>query len=440
MADPWFRSTDMLRWGPATSGGRLTVTKFDENSWFMLERIRAVEAAIAASEIAGIDDITIVGSDLVFTMSDYSTFTVTIPIAYPNPRGEWQPSTIYTFNDWITYGGVLYMVMIDHTSDTTFDPNFVVGSTNAYLELVSSPSNVIPAGGATGTVLAKISGTDYATAWIDLASTFSMDNLSDVDLGTSPSIGQILQWEGSFWTLGDFTGENLTVLDSSGAEESLQDFLDDIGTNKVDFAYVDGSIATLETTVADNLAASEVTTAANLTAATIGKHDFWISANQFTPRTTNGAASNTAETTSNKNMIRTLDFDAATQEFAQYDWTPPKSWNLGTIQFTTYWSHAATTVNFGVAWAVDAVARSNADAIDVAFGTAVVMVDTGGTTDTMYVGPQSSAVTIAGTPALGDTVMIRVHRDPANGSDNMAIDARLHGLKITYTATAAIDD
>jgi len=427
MADPWFRSAGV--WGPATSGGRLTVTKFDENSWFMLERMRAVEAAIDASQIAGIDNITIEGSNLIFTLSDYSTFSVEIPIAYPNPRGEWQPSTIYTFNDWVTYGGILYMVMIDHTSDTTFDPGFVVGSTEAYLELLSSPSNVLPTGGATGTVLAKTSGTDYATAWIDLQTTFSLDDLSDVDLGTSPTVGQILQWEGSFWTLGDFTGANITVLDSSGAEESLQDFLDDIGANKVDAAYVDGSIATVEASITA------------VAASVIGTHEVWLPITLFTPRTTNGAATGTVETSSNKNMIRTLDFDATTQEFAQYDWVPPKSWDYGTITFVAYWSHAATTVNFGVAWGLDAVSLSDSDAMDVAFGTAGVVVDTGGTTNDIFISPVSSAITMAGgVPATGDFVMLRIHRDPANGSDTMAIDARLHGIKITYTATAATDD
>jgi len=424
MADPWFRTTDMLRWGPATSGGRLSGVKFDENSWFMLERMRAVEAAIAASEIAGIDDITIVGSDLVFTMSDYSTFTVTIPIAYPNPRGEWQPSTIYTFNDWFTYGGVLYMVMLDHTSDTTFDPNFVVGSTNAYLELVSSPSNVIPAGGATGTVLAKTSGTDYATAWIDLASTFSMDNLSDVDLGTSPTIGQILQWEGSFWTLGDFTATNLTALDSSGAEDTLQSIIDDLGTNKLDEAAVEAIV---------NDAVGGIT-------AGVGKREIWIPASSMIPRTTNGASLNTTETSSNKVMVKTLDFDTTTQEFAQFEIAMPKSWDLVNLTFTPYWSHASTTVNFGVVWQMNAVAISNSDVLDASFGSAQISTDTGGTTDTLYVGPESSTLAPAGLPAVSDLIVFRIARAPASGSDTLAVDARLHGIKLTYTTNASIDD
>lgn len=164
-----------------------------------------------------------------------------------------------------------------------------------------------------------------------------------------------------------------------------------------------------------------------------GKQTIWTPAGSWTPRTTSGPASNTLEMTTNKNMVRTLDFDATTQEFAQLDIRFPKSWNEGTITFQPVWSHAATATNFGVVWGLDAVAVSDGDALDVAFGTAQTSTDTGGTTNTEYVAPESSAITIAGTPAVGDVVQLRIHRDPANGSDTLAIDARLHGVLIFFT-------
>jgi hypothetical protein len=171
----------------------------------------------------------------------------------------------------------------------------------------------------------------------------------------------------------------------------------------------------------------------------VGKQTIWIPAAAMTPRTTNGAAAGTVEATTNKNMIKTLDFDATTQEFAQFDVAMPKSWNNGTVTFQPFWSHAATTTNFGVVFGLDAVAVSDDDTFDVAFGTAQTSTDTGGTTDDLYAGPESSAITIAGTPATGDLVQFRVHRDPANGSDTMAVDARLHGIKLFFTTSAATD-
>jgi hypothetical protein len=171
-------------------------------------------------------------------------------------------------------------------------------------------------------------------------------------------------------------------------------------------------------------------------APTLGKQSIWMPASAMVPRTTNPPAAGTLEMTTNKNMVKTLDFDATTQEFAQFDIRMPKSWDEGTVSFVPVWSHAATATNFGVVWGLDAVAVSDDDALDVAFGTAQTSTKTGGTTNDVYQGPESAAITIAGTPAAGDLVMFRIHRDPANGSDTMAIDARLHGVLLLYTNDA----
>lgn len=174
--------------------------------------------------------------------------------------------------------------------------------------------------------------------------------------------------------------------------------------------------------------------------ADIGKQTIWVPAGAMVPRTTNGAASGTAEMTTNKNMVATLDFDASTQEFAQFDIRMPKSWNESTVTFIPVWSHAATTTNFGVVWGLDAVAISDNETLDVAFGTAQTSTDTGGTTNQAYQGPESSAITISGSPAVGDLVQFRIHRNPSDGSDTMAIDARLHGIVLLYTIDALKDD
>jgi hypothetical protein len=163
-----------------------------------------------------------------------------------------------------------------------------------------------------------------------------------------------------------------------------------------------------------------------------GKQSIWVPAASMTPRATNGAAPGLLEMTTNKNMVATLDFDAATQEFAQFDIRMPKSWNEGTVTFIPVWSHPSTVTNFGVVWGLDAVAVSDDDTLDVAFGTEQISTDTGGTTNDSYQGAESSAVTIAGSPAAGDLVMFRVHRNPANVSDTMAVDARLHGVLLLY--------
>jgi microcystin-dependent protein len=170
-----------------------------------------------------------------------------------------------------------------------------------------------------------------------------------------------------------------------------------------------------------------------------GKHAFFFPAASMTARTTNGAARGSVETTTNKIMLSTLDFDTTTQEFVQFQVRMPKSWNEGAVTASFTLSHASTTTNFGMVFAIEAVAISDGDAGDAAFGTAQQVVKTGGTTNMLYITAETPAMTIGGTPAAEDWVVFQVKRVPADASDTMAIDARLHGVTL-YLTTDAITD
>jgi hypothetical protein len=171
----------------------------------------------------------------------------------------------------------------------------------------------------------------------------------------------------------------------------------------------------------------------------VGKETIWIPAAAISPRSTNGAVRGGVEMSTNKNMFVTLDYSYTTQEFAQFEIYMPKSWNLSTVTFQPVWSHSSTTVDFGVVWSLAGVARSDDDAGDVAFGTVQTSTDTGGTTNDIYIGPESAAITIAGTPTAGDTVQFQIARVPLDGSDTMQVNARLHGLRLFFTTNAATD-
>lgn len=173
---------------------------------------------------------------------------------------------------------------------------------------------------------------------------------------------------------------------------------------------------------------------------TIGRHAVPIIAGAMRPSVTGGCAALTGvASAANQPDIVTLDFDPTTQEYAQFSIPMPKSWNEGTVTFAPIWSHPATTTNFGVVWDLQAIALSNDDAIAQAFGTAQTSTDTGGTTNDLYVGPESAAITIAGTPAAEDVVFFRLSRVTGNGSDTMAVDARLHGIVLFITTAAETD-
>lgn len=170
----------------------------------------------------------------------------------------------------------------------------------------------------------------------------------------------------------------------------------------------------------------------------IGKQTVWVPAGAMTSRTTNGAASGTTESTTNKVMNKTLDFDTTTQEFAQFTVAFPKGWNESTVTFIPFWT--AASGSGGVVWGLQGVALSNDDAIDTAFGTAQTSTDTLLTALDVHVGPESSAITIAGTPAEGDICYFQINRTVSDGSDTLGVDAKLIGIQLLYTINSNVDD
>ena len=169
-----------------------------------------------------------------------------------------------------------------------------------------------------------------------------------------------------------------------------------------------------------------------------GKETIWIPSNAMTPTTSNGAERATVETTSGRPDMEVLDFDKDSDEHAQFCVAFPKSWNLGTVTFQCFWSGLAATT--GVAIGLQGVAMNDNETIDVAYGTAIVVTDDAqGAVEELYVTAESSAVTIAGTPADNDLCYFRIFRDVSDGNDDMAGDMRLHGVKIFFTTDAAND-
>lgn len=174
--------------------------------------------------------------------------------------------------------------------------------------------------------------------------------------------------------------------------------------------------------------------------AKIGKQTIWVPADAMRATFTSGCSdTELAQITSGKPNRVVRWFDPTNAEYAQFSIAMPKSWNLGTVTFIPYWTTTATDTT-GVAWTMDAVAISDNEAIDGSYGTAIAVIDNcQSNANRVMIGAESSAVTIAGTPAAGDLVFYRIGRDPTNGSDTMAVDAGLIGLKLLYTTNAGND-
>lgn len=170
--------------------------------------------------------------------------------------------------------------------------------------------------------------------------------------------------------------------------------------------------------------------------ATVGVQDLFVSATAMWPRTTNPCAdlAKTEMTTSLFN-IQSLDFDQTTQEFAQFQIVLPRKWNNGTVTAVFYWTAAAGSGT--VQWGLSGGAYSNDDALTVSLGTPQTADDTLIATNDLHISPETSAITLAGTPADADFLAFQISRNPA--SDTLNADAKLLGVSIRVTTDAAID-
>ncbi len=176
-----------------------------------------------------------------------------------------------------------------------------------------------------------------------------------------------------------------------------------------------------------------------------GKQTIWVPAAAMIPSVTNGCgAAASAETTAGQPDMIHLPFDPATEEHAQFSIAFPKSWNLGTVTFRPFWTRivAPTGGLDGVVWGLQALSVSDDESIDQAYGTEILVdIDAAKSTEDLWVGAESAAVTIAGTPADDDLCFFQVSRVVASSSplDDLDVDACLLGIQLFYTTDLAED-
>ena len=87
-----------------------------------------------------------------------------------NFRGPWEPFETYFALDVVTNASAIYLVLQNHDSAATFDPN--ASNINGPLySLILDLGTVsgLPAGGDTGQALVKHSGADYDVIWADVS-------------------------------------------------------------------------------------------------------------------------------------------------------------------------------------------------------------------------------------------------------------------------------
>ena len=155
----------------------------------------------------------------------------------------------------------------------------------------------------------------------------------------------------------------------------------------------------------------------------------WLSASGGKPRTSNGCAPVAwSEMSTYKQMIATLDFDTASDEYCQWpEFSMPNGYAGGALTVVPYWTAASGSGT--VCWSISGRSYANDEALDQAFGSAATSTDTLITALDVHVGP-SASVTLGGTPAGGELCIIQCMRDVSE--DTLDVDAKLLGLRVMY--------
>ena len=171
----------------------------------------------------------------------------------------------------------------------------------------------------------------------------------------------------------------------------------------------------------------------------------YVDAGAMLAPSTGGAASGTKHGTNRSFDYFAFDGGAA-EEKAFFKLVAPPGWDRSTIKAVVLWSPGAGTCseNDDITWAVGAGAIGDDDAWDAALGTYRGVEDqvTAGKDADLHITAATPAITVGGTPALGDEITFGVLRD-TDGSlettgDDMAEDGWARGMYIGWKLTKTI--
>jgi len=202
-----------------------------------------------------------------------------------------------------------------------------------------------------------------------------------------------------------------------------------------EFASAYRDLTVRDLTANANITAGNLTVTGTSNVTVSGLQTIWLPAPAMTARTSNGAVSNSTESTTNKIMLPTFDFVQTGNTYVQFTVAMPKGWDLGNITAEFYWFADTGTGN--VTWCLQGVAVSDNESLDAAFGTEASVTQALAQTGNLQHTSTTGNVTIAGSPTAGDLVFFQAYRDAS--TDTLTANARLAGVKVFYTAST-LDD
>ena len=121
----------------------------------------------------------------------------------------------------------------------------------------------------------------------------------------------------------------------------------------------------------------------------------------------------------------------------QFEIAMPKSWDEGTINAVLLWTAASGSGD--IKWLLAGRTYGDSDALDDTISFSNSSTDTLLTANDLHISPSTNP-DISGTAVEGDIVILVVSRDAAAGADTLDADAKLIGVRLTFTTNAANDD
>lgn len=153
-----------------------------------------------------------------------------------------------------------------------------------------------------------------------------------------------------------------------------------------------------------------------------------------------GAATASAMKSAATNGLNTMEsklFAGNADQAVQMKTRMSSAWDRGTITAVPTYGIDSGTVAGSVVWEVSAVAMGSGDSANAAQGGAQASLHTPGALYTIYDGPETAAITVAGSPQAGDIVNVEVkRRASSNTSDTCTLAAHLLAVAVFWNAVS----
>ena len=331
--------------------------------------------------------------------------------------------------DGLGSGGIVYDLLTDvNLAGTTAINAFKLGGTA--VTSTAAELNILDGVTSTAAELNILDGVTSTTAELNILDgvTSTTAELNILDGVTSTTAE--LNYNDTGAAVGTVVASKTVTADANKDVASLRNLT---LTGELDAATLDIS----GNADIDGTLEADVLTVDGVAAKVAGLETIYVPASAMYPNTTSGCADIAQVELANGPELRCLDFDASSDENAQFTVCFPKSWNEGTITFQAFWTVTGTDTGT-VAWGLSGVSIADDASVNTAFGTNVVATAKAfsGTSNDMTVSAASSAVTVA-SAAVDTQTYFQVMRDVS--ADSQAGDARLLGIKLFFTTDAKND-